>query len=286
MLEVKPPVRQARKETVAKAVKEIGAALEEINGVDFIDIPEIIEENYEGRPLYRNMATSEFGALLSEITNANIVINKVTAHFFSEKKFEAWLGEKIEQQGLRNFIFVGGTYKEIDYPGPSVVRANQIASNFKEIKFGNICIPRRTGEAESLASKTESGASFFATQLLFEPRTIEKVLEEYALLCRERNIKPAAFFLSFAPVAKKHDITFFKWLGADMPKEIEARIKNAGGLAEESTRIATDIFSEIIGFAKERGLGLDICPNIEAISSSNLKHACSMAIKMRGSGRH
>jgi 5,10-methylenetetrahydrofolate reductase len=128
-----------------------------------------------------------------------------------------------------------------------------------------------------MIAKTKAGATFFTTQLLFEPTAIERVLDEYSHGCAEKKIRPAALFLSLAPVCSQYDIEFFKWLGAEMPAGIERKLRKNADPAPASIIAAIDLFSEVSNFERDKGLKLEVSPNIEAISNANLDLACSMA---------
>jgi len=277
MLEVIPPPRRSGAEAASKVTEKIWAAVRGSRFIRYLNIPEITEENYAGIPLYKHMDNCEFGAMLHKRTGMEIVANKVTPYVHSESEFKTWLKKSVSSYGIRRFVFVGSNSKTRKYPGPPVVRANEMASKMGNIDIGNICIPSRPNEAGRMATKTKTGATFFTTQLLFEPSAMERVLNDYSHECARDGVKPATVFLSLAPVSSHYDLEFFKWLGVEIPDGIERKLRKENGPATASIIMAADLFYEIHDFVKGGGLKLKVFPNVEAISNANLGLARSMA---------
>ena len=269
MYEVVPPSKRVSKEYLAKVVSSLTDALKRMKQVKEINIPEIVDENYCGDPYYRNLENREFGKILREKIDKEIIVNKGVAHFNPKPKFNEWLDESIKNYGIRKFIFVGGTFA-FNYPGYTVLEANKIGSA-KGLKVGNIMIPTRPNEGENLARKTLAGASFFTSQILFESEHTIETIRRYAESCRKQNIKPNKIYLSFSPVSDLEDIEFFKWLGVYFGEKNEKRLKNAKNLAEESVRIVEEIYPEII--SKTESLGVPIALNIEQVTFHNLPYS-------------
>jgi len=185
------------------------------------------------------MDTRDFGVLLRNSTGKDVVANKVTVHCKGEEDFQNWLGQTVCRYSIKNLVFVGGSDASRNYPGPTVVQANLKAKAWGGVSVGNICIPSRENEVERLIAKTLSGCSFFTTQILFEPDSIKKIIEEYDFACMEKRIKPAVFFLSFAPAGRIVDVEFFKWLGALIPPGVEKKlVENKQEIGSASVRLA------------------------------------------------
>ena len=60
----------------------------------------------------------------------------------------------------------------------------------------------------------ESGLVFFTTQILFDSNDI-------VWLIQQLNGLEARVFLSFAPVSHPRDLEFLRWLGADIPADLD-----------------------------------------------------------------
>ncbi|MFH1258002.1 MAG: hypothetical protein ABIG96_06695 [Candidatus Micrarchaeota archaeon] len=278
MFEVTPPPRRASAATVEKNIERISSAIAPLDFVKYINVPEVVEENRLGKPLFRNMDNREFGSLLSKKMQKEIVVNKITPHFKGEPEFLQWLNETVTAYGIRSIVFVGGSNSSIDYSGPSVIAANELASSKYPIEVGNISIPSRENECRRLLDKSIAKCSFFTTQVLFEAESVKSLLSEYGEECRKGNIEPSSYFLSFAPIADSYDLEFCKWLGAAIPADIERiLLENSSQTGEKSIRIAKSLFSDILGHCEQNSLDIPLGLNIEPLSMHNLELGVRMA---------
>ena len=266
MYEVVPPSKRSSEQYREKVISSLADSLLRMKSVSILDIPEIVEENYCGKPYYKNVDNREFASILKKKISKEIVINKVVPYFNSKPKFEEWLDEAAREHKIDKFVFVGGTFR-MDYPGPTVLEANQLAYS-KGLEFGNIAIPTRPNEARNLAAKTAAGCKFFTTQILFDSEHISNVIIDYAEECRKQNLKPSKFYLSFSPISDIQDIEFFEWLGVHMDGRTKSRMMNAGNVGEESVKIVQEIYSKII--SRAHGIA-PIGLNIEQVALHNLQ---------------
>lgn len=282
MLELTSPSKRAPVETVFKTVDQVAEVVKTLGCVDFLNIPEIIEENHRGDPLYKNLDVLDFATLLREKTSKETVVNKVVAHLKPDE-FKNWLETAVLKRGLRHAVFVGGSSSSKKYAGPSVVEANKFATSFNNLRIGNISIPNRKNEVERLLSKTDAGCSFFTTQILFETESIKRLLSEYERECDKKSLEPAAFFLCFAPVNDVIDIEFIKWLGAELPHEVENLFKESGkGMGLASIKLAEELWREIYSYAEENRLRVPLSLNVEPISLRNLQLSREMVETLHG----
>ena len=277
IFEVMPYPKTASESYADNITNKIVNAVNEMEKVSIINIPEIVEENHIGQPYYRNTDPRVFGKVLGEKCGKEIMVNTVVVHHKSKKYFERWLDESIGKYGIRNFVFVGAKIPSIKYPGPSVTEANSIADK-KGVNFGNIFIPDRPEEAERLLSKTRSGCNFFTSQVLFDLDKAINVIRQYTEKCKNNNLKPAKFYLSLAPVGNKEDAVFIKWLGAEMKQEAEKRLLEAKNMGEESVELLLELTGKIMDFSnydKKVEIGL----NVEYIMLHNLDLAKELVKK-------
>ena len=270
IFEVIPPSKTASEAYAKKIADKISDTLSQMKDISALNIPEIAEENHIGLPYYKNIDNREFGLLLKQRCNKEVIINTVSAYYNPKESFEHWLDESISKYNLKNFVFVGQKINSIKYPGPSIVEANSIAKS-KKANFGNICIPDRENEAERLVSKTASGCSFFTSQVLFESERIVDVLKEYSIKCENANLKPAKFFLSFSPVSDFHDISFIKWLGTEISEKKERRLKFAQNTGEESIKVIVEVLDKIFNYFYKTDIKIPLGLNIEYITLHNLE---------------
>ncbi|HXQ93875.1 MAG TPA: hypothetical protein VN864_01705 [Thermoplasmata archaeon] len=267
----------ARGETM---VAELVRLLRAVPRLDGIDVPELIDENHDGRPYYRSGDTRGFAKRVADEIQREVAVNKVVAHLPSVEAVAAWADETVHR-GVRNVVLVGGSSRYIPYPGPSVIDADRIARDAIAGAgglLGNIAIPQRTGEAHRMLTKTRSGASFFTTQIVFDSESVLKMLREYDLLCRQSGLAPASVVLSVAPIADEGDAEFVRWLGADIPESAERTILG-GEESQASLRSierALAVFREVRDGIARAGLEVSVGINVEQISQRHLGSAGEM----------
>src|SRR5208282_5563531 len=162
-----PPPSRTPPHRVVERVEEVARLIEQTPRIDAIDVPELVDENHEGRPRYRTDDPRTYGRTIAERTGLEVIVNKVVAHLESHAALEAWAQETV-RLGVRHTVLVGGTSRFIPYPGPPVAEANRVVRPILARSnglLGNIAIPQRRGEAHRMVSKTRAGASFFTTPL-------------------------------------------------------------------------------------------------------------------------
>lgn len=272
-----PPSSRARP---ARATAEIDAVVELIRSVtriDAIDVPELVDENHEGRPLYRTADPREYGRVLAQRTGREVVVNKVVAHLENPEAIERWASETV-RMGIRHVVLVGGTSRYIPYPGPAVTEANRICRPIVERAggfVGNITVPQRPGEPHRMLSKTRAGAAFFTTQIIFDADQTLQMVRQYDLLCRQASLAPVPVLLSFAPVVDEQDAEFIRWLGADVPEAAERAILDGDdeGAAQRSVDQALGVWESVAAGSREAGLEVPLGVNVEQISVRHLGDA-------------
>ncbi|MEM1613639.1 MAG: hypothetical protein QXP25_01870 [Thermoplasmatales archaeon] len=268
---------EARKVEVAKAVQEVGR-------LNAISVPELVEENHEGKPRYNSVYTRALARGIADILNLDAVVNKVVAHIDTYQKFIDWI-EETSFYGIRNMIFVGGNTRHHRYPGPSISEANVIARKFWEkkhnepITIGNISLPERRDEAKRMLFKTITGAQFFTTQMLFDSSGIINLLNEYAKLCEIASVKPATVIFSFAPLRSTQDLNLLDFLGVDLPEEKKVDIlegRDVHAAARRSIYNSIKVFGEIMTEIERSGINVPVGVNVEQLTKSNLQSSVQM----------
>jgi 5,10-methylenetetrahydrofolate reductase len=272
-----PPSARAKPTRAQAEVDAVSDMVRAIPRVDALDIPELVDENHEGRPLYRTADPRHFGRSLAERTGREIVVNKVVAHLESPESVERWTSETV-QMGIRHVVLVGGTSRYIPYPGPAVTEANRICRPILERAgglVGNITIPQREGEPHRMLSKTRAGAAFFTTQIVFDAEATYRMVREYDLLCRHASLAPVPVLLSFAPLVDEQDAEFIRWLGVDIPEEAERAILEGddGGALRRAVDRALDVWESVRRHAAEESVDVPLGVNVEQVSVRHLADA-------------
>lgn len=263
---------------VKARITEIGKSLEPFGRLDGVSVPELVEENHEGRPRYNSIYTRMLAKGIAEHIHREAIINKVVAHINGYEDFVRWL-EETSSLGIYNIIFVGGNTRHHRYPGPSVSEANIVAKHLEEkgkirkITVGNICLPERRDEAKKMLLKTMSGARFFTTQILFDHVQISQHILNYQNLCESAEIEPATLLLSFAPLKSTADLNLLDFLGVDLPEETKNFIlegENAKIAADLSILNATTVYMNILREMEREGIRVPLGVNVEQLTKSNL----------------
>ncbi len=284
VFEVVPPHRRASEATVRNLVNRVVQAAKSLPRVDAFNVPEVLDENHDGAPFYRNLDPREFALRLRDHADIEVIPNKVVVHLATPEAFRNWLQDTFTIFGLRNVVCVGGTSRHLRYRGPTVIEANRIfraeakAAGVEDAACGNITIPDRPHEATRLLEKTKAGCDFATSQVLFDVEPVKDLLAEYDRLCRKESVTPATVLLSFAPVSEYADVEFLRWLGAQISEATEGRLlDDRAGVPEASIRVAEDLWIESRRFVEKEGLAIPLGINIEAISAHNFDHAVGLA---------
>ncbi len=209
--ELVPPAR-GKPEALETAVAEIRKVREL---VDAVNLPEIHDEDRPGERTQKFVERVEprvLGARLRRDAGTEVVVNRCVVY---EPDQLTWLRRTQEEFGIEHVVLVGGESSEIRYPGPSVIEAaTQARAAGLPLALGGISIPSRLHEAERIRRKAASGLTFFTTQVLFDPNDIVSLVQRL-------NGLEARLFLSFSPVSHARDLEFLRWLGVDIPADLD-----------------------------------------------------------------
>lgn len=280
LFEPVPPSARTPADKVAGYVQHVGALLREHPRVDAFVVPELVSENHNGEPHYRSGDLRRFAVQVHEASGCEPILNKVVAHLHSNGELEAWC-RGVLADGIRNVMFIGGTSRYIPYPGPAVAGANAAMLDlFRQHQglIGNVVIPHREHEGYRMLTKTRTGASFFTTQILFEPEAISDLLYEYGRLCWAYKVAPATVLLSVAPVADEDDLEFVRWLGADIRPKIEPTLVSPDGSASIESAVAT--WRAVVRSNASREVRVPLGLNIEVVSPRHFSVAVNLLTKM------
>jgi hypothetical protein len=279
-----PPTRRATPAVMEEGLEHLEEGVSSIPKLSVVNIPEIVDENHLGKPFYRSLDPGAFADMVRARTGAEVAVNKVVVHLQSQGEFLRWARSALERQGIHNFVLVGGSSHTRQYPGPSVVEASGMLSHLfrtlgsEEGLIGSVTIPYRPQEAERFFAKTLAGVSFATTQLIFETRGIKDFLVSYDRLCKSFDVTPATVVLSFALLHDLHDLEFVRWLGAEIPDELESEIlSNEDKSNEISIRTAVCLYKDVQAMTRRFNLEVPLGVNVEEVSRRNLNAAVGMA---------
>jgi 5,10-methylenetetrahydrofolate reductase len=280
LFEPVPPSARASAEKAQALLEELARLVGTVERVDAVDVPELVDENHDGRPYYRSGDIRAFAHGISERTGCEAIVNKVVAHMPSADALAEWARETVGR-GVPHVVLVGGSSRYIPYSGPSVAEADRICRPIVSSsggRLGNIAIPQRTGEAHRMLGKSRAGASFFTTQILFDSEAVLRLIREYDQLCIQSGLPPSSILLSVAPLADEGDAEFVRWLGADIPDTAERSILNGDekGATSRSIDHALHLWAAVHEGVRQGGVSVPVGVNVEQISQRHLASASQM----------
>ena len=280
VLEIVPPHRRVGAKGTERFLERIRAAVDELPKLDALNIPEVVDENRVGRPYYRHIDPRRFASALNNGLHVETIVNKVVVHLQDVDQLRAYLAESLDAYGLRNFVLAGGSSGRHAYSGPDVITANEIlrglARGRTDVTCGNILIPDRPGEVDRLLRKTRAGCRFFTTQVLFQAEPIASVLRAYGEACAVAGVRPASVLLSFTPVTDRADVELLGWLGAAIPRDVEAALLSRDD-GERSVELARSVWCQIRDYVEAAEHPVPLGVNVEEISAHNFDFAVRMA---------
>lgn len=275
-----PPPARSSPSRIEGTVVALAELLRRNPRVLAVDVPELVDENHDGRPYYRSIDPRDFARQVAERSDVHAVVNKIVAHLDRAEAVAAWARETAGR-GIPAAVLVGGSSRYIPYPGPPVAEANRICGPiFAGVggAIGNIAIPSRMGEPHRMLAKTRAGASFFTTQIVFDEAATVRTIREYGQLCLQAGLVPASVLVSFAPLADEIDAEFVRWLGAEIPEAAERAILNGdeAGAGPRSVAHALGVWGRVAAQLGGPGADVPIGVNVEQISARHLATAAEM----------
>ena len=157
----------------------------------------------------------------------------------------------------------------------NLARAYEIASEFKELAVGGVCIAERHGkkgdEPQRMREKIAAGAKFFISQAIFDAQLARKFLED----CAAAKISEP-IFLTFSTAGNAKTLEFIKWLGVSVPSSVEERLNLSSDYLASSCEIIKEIWCELKKFGDENGLNLSI--NIESVMAKRAEIEASLEL--------
>lgn len=272
LFEVVPPAAE-KPESLEASLREL---LPLRGRVDAINVPEILDEQRPGDRTHKFIERVEpriFGSRIRRDLGIDVVINRVTVH---DSEPERWFRETAGEWEVANWILVGGESKEKRYPGPHPAQAAKLVKSLGlPVALGGITIPSRVNEPDRIRAKHAQGLDFFTSQVMFDSNDL-------VWLVQRLNGVEARVFLSFAPVSSRRDLEFLRWLGVDIPADLDRFLLGSvqGDPASAETclersinlaqRILMDVFDNLPADPPLIGL------NIESITRRNFGPALQM----------
>ena len=179
-------------------------------------------------PFRKLQDPSWFAGVLSEESMKQCIVYKAAPCVSSTEEFQRWLFECAERDGHTAVNIVGAPSSKVAHQGPSTKEACRMTRQHSSLAFGCVSIAerhlKRGNEHEILMKKSEWGAEWFITQGIFNPEPTIRLLQDYSALCKQKGTVPKKIIFTFTPCGRRKTMSFIKWLGMNVPEEIEKRI--------------------------------------------------------------
>lgn len=218
-------------------------------------------------PFRKTMDASLYATFFPPLSGKQCVVYKCGANE-SPEDFQRWLDMATDEHGHRAYNLVGAATSKNGVPGLSLSDAASLIKSKRGIAFGCVCIPERHttkgNEDLNMIRKVDAGAEWFITQGIFNAFPVIKLIHEYGELCVAKGMVPKKVILTFAPCGRAKTMTFIKWLGMNVPEEVEKRILESPSPVKESMKFLQEVLKEIL--LKTAGSGVPIGVNVESLS--------------------
>jgi 5,10-methylenetetrahydrofolate reductase len=249
-------------------------------GLAGVNVPEIVNGHY------RTVEPRSFAAALQRRLGVRAILNRITVHH-ELAALQSWATESRQGHGIHDLVLVGGESSSQTYPGVGVDEALQALRpgvGKAGGHLGVITIPTRRrkdlDEPDRLLRKQRAGADFAVSQILCEPDAALRLQSDLA--AKPLGSKPLTLFWSLAPVAKKRDLEFLKWLGVDVPETVAKAL-----LAEDSARRLARSHALNLAIARsllegaeaEGGVPIGFC--VEHVMLSNIEAGIDLVDQVR-----
>lgn len=291
VLEVVPPPLRLGPVAVERVLERV-ATIHEAVSLDAVNVPEIREESSrsdQGRrrnPYEPRVSPRELAACIADRVGVPPIVNRVVAHH-TEAELTRWFLETHERYGISNFVLVGGEHVEVEYPGPSVVRANQLIREVlpgSGLVVGNICIPGRSvdiPEWRRVEAKVEAGADLFSSQVVYHAEEMQELLaglQECSELTRQ-----TVLLLSVCPLRSARSVDFLRFLGVHIEDELATRLVDADPAAtlERTVEHLVEMWGVIQDYRRAHAPGNIIGANLAPIGKVPLATTIELARRLR-----
>lgn len=218
-------------------------------------------------PFRKTMDAALYASYFPSVCGKQCVVYKCVVEE-SLDNYEKWLDQACNVYGHNAFNLVGAPTSSREYKGPTLVEAGMATSKRDQCDFGCVCIAERHtkkgNEHENMMRKVRSGAQWFITQGIFDSAPLVKLLHDYGELCRKEGITPRKIILTFAPCGRPKTMTFIKWLGMNVPEDVEKRIFAAENPVDESCKLLNELLITIV--EQSAGSGVPLGLNVESLS--------------------
>jgi hypothetical protein len=217
-------------------------------------------------PFRKTMDPSLYASFFPMCAGKGCIVYKCVADN-SPEDFDNWVDTACTTYNHNAFVLVGAASSS-SKPKITMSEACKRTKARGDCSFGSVCIPERHmskgKENVIMLHKVQNGSEWFITQGIFSAEGVIKTILDYGDTCRIVGITPKKVVLTFAPCGRPKTMTFIKWLGMNVPEEVEERIFAADCPVKESLVILQEILVKILEATHNSGVPLGL--NVESLS--------------------
>jgi 5,10-methylenetetrahydrofolate reductase len=258
-----------------KAKKIAEKLLARVSDIDFdgLIVYDIQDENSRTNkprpfPFKSTHDPRQYSALLNEMSTRPVITYKSVVQSDIEA-FDKWATEAWTDYGIRDLVLVGSPSKKNKVSLPLSDAYDALVNHPNNFFIGGVTIAERHAskgnEHQRLIKKQQQGCQFFISQAIYNPQATIDMLTRYAMECKQQNIAPQRFILTFSPCGSAKTLEFIEWLGVSVPEATSLRILNAEKPLYESIRICTNSLRQILDAVLPYELPLGL--NIESLTN-------------------
>ena len=107
------------------------------------------------------------------------------------------------------------------------------------------------------------------------------MLHDYDDLTKEKGIEPVRVLLTFAPFGSENTVTFFRWLGVEVPLGTVKRVLSRPTLqlrVEESIEICRENWKHVLDAALRKKINVPIGFSVEAVTKSKTEQEAALKL--------
>eukprot|EP00658_Telonema_sp_P-2_P033679 TRINITY_DN24669_c0_g1_i1.p1 TRINITY_DN24669_c0_g1~~TRINITY_DN24669_c0_g1_i1.p1 ORF type:complete len:409 (+),score=88.33 TRINITY_DN24669_c0_g1_i1:74-1300(+) len=243
------------------------------DGFIVYDIQDEASRTNEERPFpfRRTLDPVEYASLFPPLAGKSAVVYKAVNEP-DDQSFDGWLDHAMDMHGHRTLNLVGSASSR-DVQGIGIQGAAARVSERPGLAWGAVTIAERHttkgNEHLNMLRKTGLGAKWFISQAVYDADATIQLLNDYGTECRRLGKKPAKVILTFAPCGRLKTLAFIKWLGIQVPHEVEQRISEKSAVSkqagvDESMLVCRQALQSILDRTATSGVPLGV--SVESVS--------------------
>jgi hypothetical protein len=248
-----PPRAGSAEEVIVSAagklVERIGHL--PIDGIVVYDIQDEAGRTHLPRPFpfTQTVDPREYGSRLQGLSHKPVLTYKCLGDT-NDVLFRDWLSESARDYDVK-FLSLVGRPTSRTAEQLSLDRALRIAAEHEaNFSVGAVVIAERhtpqRSEVKRLFGKAAQGCQYFISQTVFHANNSIQLLADYQRECAREGVEARRIVLSFAPCGREKTMAFIKWLGVNVPVEIESRIFRAAQPLAESIEVCAENLRQIL----------------------------------------